>query len=135
MMLDYNSLLLALGVSATCLTLTALGSWLARRAETFLLTCTVGLVLVVSGIFTYVFYVEQPGRLLGAANFVLLHGGFATIWGAGYQFRTNRLPLWGIVIRAFLAMASAVPSMIVASAYKMLVGDVASVAPALLPQR
>ncbi len=113
MMLDYNSLLLALGVSATCLTLTALGSWLARRAETFLLTCTVGLVLVVSGIFTYVFYVEQPGRLLGAANFVLLHGGFATIWGAGYQFRTNRLPLWGIVIRAFLAMASAVPSMIV----------------------
>ncbi len=57
MMLDYNSLLLALGVSATCLAVTLMGSWIARRAETFLLTCTFGLVLVVAGIFAYAFYV------------------------------------------------------------------------------
>ncbi len=112
MMLDYNSLLLALGVSAICLTVTIMGSWLARRAETFLLSCTCGLVLVVSGIFTYAFYVEQPQRFLGIAGFVLFHAGFATIWGAGYQFRTDRLPLRGIVIRALIAMATSVPPML-----------------------
>lgn len=112
MMLDYNSLLLALGVSATCLAVTLTGSWLARRAETFLLTGALGLVLVVAGIFAYAFYVEQPGRLLGAGNFVLFHAGFATIWGAGYQFRTGRLPILGITIRALVAMAVSIPPMI-----------------------
>jgi len=112
MMLDYNSLLLALGVSATCLAVTLMGSWLVRRAETFLLTCTFGLVLVVSGIFVYAFYVEQPGPVLGIVNFVLFHAGFATIWGAGYQFRTSRLPISGVVIRALVAMTATVPPMI-----------------------
>jgi len=112
MMLDYNSLLLALGVSATCLAVTLTGSWLARRAETFLFTGAFGLVLVVAGIFAYGFYVEQPGRLLGAGNFVLFHAGFATIWGAGYQFRTGRLPISGIVVRALVAMTVSIPPMI-----------------------
>ena len=40
MMLDYNSLLLALGVSAACLAVTLMGSWLVRRSETVLLTAT-----------------------------------------------------------------------------------------------
>ncbi|MBB3408250.1 diguanylate cyclase (GGDEF)-like protein [Rhizobium sp. BK316] len=112
MMLDYNSLLLALGVSATCLAVTLMGSWLVRRAETFLLTGAFGLVLVVAGIFAYAFYVEQPGPVLGVGNFVLFHAGFATIWGAGYQFRTGRLPISGIVVRALVAMAISIPPMI-----------------------
>ncbi len=112
MMLDYNSLLLALGVSATCLAVTLMGSWLARRAETFLLTGAFGLVLVVAGILAYAHYVEQPERLLGAGCFVLFHAGFATIWGAGYQFRTGRLPKSGIVVRALVAMAASIPPMI-----------------------
>ncbi|MGO6819943.1 GGDEF domain-containing protein, partial [Rhizobium brockwellii] len=53
MMLDYNSLLLALGVSAACLAETLMGSWLVRRSETVLLTATVGHDLDVSGIFVY----------------------------------------------------------------------------------
>ncbi|QWW68223.1 GGDEF domain-containing protein [Rhizobium sp. WYJ-E13] len=112
MMLDYNSLLLALGVSATCLAVTLMGSWLVRRAETFLVTGAFGLVLVVAGIFAYAFYVEQPGPVLGVGNFVLFHAGFATIWGAGYQFRTGRLPISGIVVCALVAMATSVPPMI-----------------------
>ena len=112
MMLDYNSLLLALGISAACLAMTAMGSWLARRAETFLLTCTVGLVLVVSGIFVYSAYVNTPDQWLGVGSFMLFHAGFATIWGAGQQFRTGRLPLSGLSIRALAAMASTIPLMI-----------------------
>jgi diguanylate cyclase (GGDEF)-like protein len=112
MMLDYNSLLLALGVSAACLAVTLMGSWLVRRSETVLLTATVGLVLVVSGIFVYSAYVNTPEKWLGVANFVLFHAGFATIWGAGKQFLTGRVSLLAIAIRALAAMVFSVVPML-----------------------
>lgn len=112
MMLDYNSLLLALGVSAACLAVTLMGSWLVRRSETVLLTATVGLVLVVSGIFVYSGYVNTPEKWLGVANFVLFHAGFATIWGAGKQFLTGRVSLPAIAIRALAAMVFSVVPML-----------------------
>ncbi|NKL02679.1 diguanylate cyclase [Rhizobium leguminosarum bv. viciae] len=112
MMLDYNSLLLALGVSAACLAVTLMGSWLVRRSETVLLTATVGLVLVVSGIFVYSAYVSMPEKWLGIANFVLFHAGFATIWGAGKQFLTGRVSLLAIAIRALAAMIFSVVPML-----------------------
>ncbi|MGR9244353.1 GGDEF domain-containing protein [Rhizobium leguminosarum] len=112
MMLDYNSLLLALGVSAACLAVTLMGSWLVRRAETVLLTATVGLVLVVSGIFVYSAYVNTPETWLGVANFVLFHAGFATIWGAGKQFLTGRVSLLAIAIRALAAMVLSIVPML-----------------------
>ncbi|MBY5523861.1 GGDEF domain-containing protein [Rhizobium leguminosarum] len=112
MMLDYNSLLLALGVSAACLAVTLMGSWLVRRSETVLLTATVGLVLVVSGIFVYSAYVSMPEKWLGIANFVLFHAGFATIWGAGKQFLTGRVSLLAIAIRALAAMVFSVVPML-----------------------
>jgi diguanylate cyclase (GGDEF)-like protein len=112
MMLDYNSLLLALGVSAACLAVTLMGSWLVRRSETVLLTATVGLVLVVSGIFVYSAYVDTPEKWLGVANFVLFHAGFATIWGAGKQFLTGRVSLLAIAIRALAAMVFSVVPML-----------------------
>ncbi|MGO6968056.1 GGDEF domain-containing protein [Rhizobium leguminosarum] len=112
MMLDYNSLLLALGVSAACLAVTLMGSWLVRRSETVLLTATIGLVLVVSGIFVYSAYVNTPETWLGVANFVLFHAGFATIWGAGKQFLTGRVSLSAIAIRALAAMVFSVVPML-----------------------
>ncbi|MBY5643914.1 GGDEF domain-containing protein [Rhizobium leguminosarum] len=112
MMLDYNSLLLALGVSAACLAVTLMGSWLVRRSETVLLTATVGLVLVVSGIFVYSAYVTTPEKWFGVGNFVLFHAGFATIWGAGKQFLTGRVSLLAIAIRALAAMVFSVVPML-----------------------
>ncbi|MFF0920558.1 GGDEF domain-containing protein [Rhizobium leguminosarum] len=112
MMLDYNSLLLALGVSAACLAVTLMGSWLVRRSETVLLTATVGLVLVVSGIFVYSAYVDTPETWLGVTNFVLFHAGFATIWGAGKQFLTGRVSLPAIASRALAAMVFSVVPML-----------------------
>ncbi|TBY11986.1 GGDEF domain-containing protein [Rhizobium laguerreae] len=112
MMLDYNSLLMALGVSAACLAVTLMGSWLVRRSETVLLTATVGLVLVVSGIFVYSAYVSMPEKWLGIGNFVLFHAGFATIWGAGKQFLTGRVSLIAIGIRALAAMIFSVVPML-----------------------
>ncbi|AIC25672.1 GGDEF domain-containing protein [Rhizobium etli bv. mimosae str. IE4771] len=112
MTLDYNSLLLALGVSAACLAVTLMGSWLVRRAETVLLTATIGLVFVVSGIFVYSAYVNRPQIWLGVASFVLFHAGFATIWGAGKQFLTGRLPIPALAIRALAAMIFSVVPML-----------------------
>ncbi len=112
MMLDYNSLLLALGVSASCLAVTLMGSWLARRPETFLLTCTGGLVLVVAGIFTYSAFVAKPGPLSGSVNFVLFLTGFSMIAGAGCQFRTGRLPWLRIVLGSIIGIAATVPAMV-----------------------
>jgi diguanylate cyclase (GGDEF)-like protein len=112
MMLDYNSLLLALGVSASCLAVTLLGSWMARRAETFLLTCTCGLVLVISGIFVYSLYVTSPDLVSGVVNFILFQAGFATVWGASYQFRTGRFAPFRIGVLSIAAMVLPVGTML-----------------------
>ncbi|MDK4731598.1 GGDEF domain-containing protein [Rhizobium sp. CNPSo 3490] len=112
MMLDYNSLLLALGVSAACLAVTLMGSWLVRRAETVLLTATIGLVLVVSGIFVYSAYVSRPDIGFAIGSFVLFHAGFATIWGAGKQFLSGRLSILAIASRALAAMAFSIVPMV-----------------------
>ncbi|MBB4573290.1 GGDEF domain-containing protein [Rhizobium sp. MC63] len=112
MTLDYNSLLLALGVSAACLAVTLMGSWLVRRAETVLLTATIGLVLVVSGIFVYSAYVNRPEALFAIGSFVLFHAGFATIWGAGKQFLTGHVSNAAIAIRALAAIAASILPML-----------------------
>ncbi|MEZ2131203.1 MULTISPECIES: diguanylate cyclase [unclassified Sinorhizobium] len=112
MMLDYNSLLLALGVSATCLAVTLMVSWLTRRADTFLLTGTCGLVLVIAGIFAYSAYVVLPDRLLGVVSFILFLAGFSVIWGAAYQFRTGRLSQLRIALWTALAFLVTLPPMI-----------------------
>jgi diguanylate cyclase (GGDEF)-like protein len=91
MLVDYNSLLLALGVSASCLAVTLVGSWFSRRPDTFLLTCSAGLVPLVAGIFIYGAYVDTPRPIFANLTFVLFFIGFSTIWVAGYQFRTRRL--------------------------------------------
>ncbi|WP_412065197.1 GGDEF domain-containing protein [Rhizobium sp. SYY.PMSO] len=91
MLVDYNSLLLALGVSATCLAVTLVGNWFSRRPDTFLLTCAAGLVPLVGGIFIYGSYVDTPRPIFAILTFVLFFIGFSTIWMAGYQFRTRRL--------------------------------------------
>ncbi|MDM9626226.1 GGDEF domain-containing protein [Rhizobium sp. S152] len=112
MTLDYNSLLIALAVSASCLAATLFGSWIGRRTETFLLACTFGLVLVVGGIVVYGMYVAEPSPSLGAATFAFLHSGIAMAWGAGYEFRTGRFPVIRTVICAAGAVILSVPPIV-----------------------
>lgn len=111
MTLDYNSLLTALAVSAACLAATLLGSWFARRTETFLLACAVGLVLLVSAIITYGLYVGTPSKALAIASFSLVFPGFAMVWGAGSQFRTGRFPRMAVLLASALAMISTITPM------------------------
>lgn len=92
MMLDYRTLLISLGVSALCLLLTFLGTWLARRQDGFLLTWVVGLGFLVPGIFAYSYYTEVPVRGVAVLCCSLMLIGFATIYAAARQFRTGAEP-------------------------------------------
>ena len=80
MSLDYNSLLLAVGFSAACLSLTLFGIWLTARSDKFLLTWAVSVLLIVGDVFAYEAYIRTPGRMLGLATFALLLIGFAMAW-------------------------------------------------------
>jgi hypothetical protein len=102
MTLDYNSFLIALAVSASCLAATLFGSWFGRRTETFLLSCAFALLLIVGGIVVYGLCVQNPGRWLGLVAYVLFHSGFAIGWVRDISFpsracaqaldRTSALP-------------------------------------------
>ncbi|MDE1993974.1 MAG: GGDEF domain-containing protein [Rhizobiaceae bacterium] len=128
MLLDYNSLLLALGVSASCLAVTLGGSWYSRRPETFLLSCSIGLIPIVAGIFTYGAYVDTPTLTLALLTFVLLFAGFSIIWAAGHQFRTRHFSLARVLIGLFAGLAASVPAMLMGYDGLAFMGDNAVIA-------
>jgi diguanylate cyclase (GGDEF)-like protein len=111
MTLDYNSLLLALGFSAICLMITLLGTWLTRRTEMFLLTWTLGLVFMVGDIFIYSTYIETPSLALATLAFSLALTGFSLLFGAAFQFRTGRSPLWHVAGTMLAGMGAVMPPM------------------------
>jgi diguanylate cyclase (GGDEF)-like protein len=111
MSLDYNSLLLAVGFSAACLSLTLFGIWLTARSEKFLLTWAVSVLLIVGDVFTYKAYIDTPGRVLGLVTFTLLLLGFSTMLGAAHQFTSGRSPLPRIVLGGGISLIVALPPM------------------------
>jgi len=111
MLLDYNSLLLAVGFSAACLSLTLFGSWLAARSDRFLLTWAISVLVVVIEVFVYDAYIERPGTALGVLTLALLLLGFSVMLGAAHQFRTRRSPLPLIALGAGISHALALPPM------------------------
>jgi diguanylate cyclase (GGDEF)-like protein len=92
MVLDYNSLLLAIGFSGICLSVALMGVWLSARTEAFLLTWAIGVVFVVGTVFTYHRYAISPEPAYGAASAGMLIVGLAIIYGAAVQFRGRRMP-------------------------------------------
>ncbi|MBZ9967731.1 GGDEF domain-containing protein [Mesorhizobium sp. BR1-1-2] len=111
MSLDYNSLLLAVGFSAACLSLTLFGTWLTARTDKFLLTWALSALLVVGEVFTYDAYIDAPRRGLGIATFTLLLVGFSMMLGAAYQFRSGGSPIPRVLIGGGISLAVALPPM------------------------
>jgi diguanylate cyclase (GGDEF)-like protein len=111
MSLDYTSLLLAVGFSAACLSLTLFGMWLTARSEKFLLTWALSLLFVVGDIFAYDAYIDAPGRLLGMTTVALLLLGFSTMLGAAYQFRSGGSPMPRTMLGSAISLAAALPPM------------------------
>ncbi|AZO23672.1 MAG: GGDEF domain-containing protein [Mesorhizobium sp.] len=111
MLLDYNSLLLAVGFSAACLSLTLFGTWLTARSDKFLLTWAISVLVVVVEVFAYDAYIEAPGTALGVLTLALLLLGFSVMLGAAHQFRTGSSPLPRIALGAGISFALALPAM------------------------
>ncbi|WP_367187268.1 GGDEF domain-containing protein [Rhizobium oryzicola] len=111
-MLDYNTLLVSLGVSTLCLLLTLLGTWMARRGDGFLLTWVIGLFFLVAGIFSYSYYTTNIDPVLGSLCCSLMLIGFAIIHAAGYQFRTGGSPVMYTVVGSCFSIALTVPPML-----------------------
>ncbi len=111
MMLDYNSLLLALGFSATCLMVTLLGTWVSRRADSFLLTLVVALFFIVIGIFAFSSYTMETGMLMASVAYAFLMAGFSTIYAGSAQFRTAQSPWMLSAALSAITIAPGLPLM------------------------
>ncbi len=105
MSVDYNSLLIALGISGACLTVTLLMSWAFARTERFLLTWAVGVMLIVAYSLAYAWYVEHPDPILGSVCFGILMFGMVSLVCAARQFRSGETPLRLSVTTAAAATA------------------------------
>ncbi len=111
MLLDYNSLLLAIGFSAACRSLTLFGTWLTARSDKFLLTWAISVLVVVAEVFVYHAYIDAPGTSLGVLTLALLLLGFSVMLGAAHQFHTGRSPLSRIALAAGISFTLALPPM------------------------
>jgi diguanylate cyclase (GGDEF)-like protein len=108
--LDYNSLLVALGFCSAGLALTFFISWFVSRTDRVLMTWAIGASFIVVSLFIYSDFVEKFSPPVGAIAFAALLAGLAFFWGAGHQFRTGLLPLpMMTVIVAVTVAAMAVP--------------------------
>lgn len=106
---DYNTLLLAIGLSGFCLSATLFASWMSTRVERFLLSWSLGIGCIVPAVAVYSAYVENPGVRLGCLAFLLQFLGFAFIYGAAYRFRTGRRGRKRMVVVFTASAAIALP--------------------------
>lgn len=88
--LDYQTLLLAVGVLALCLGLSMLSSWASTYRERFMLSWVVGALLVAIYVFLYGRYVVQPSRVVGSIAFMFLMTGLGGLLLSAMQFAGHR---------------------------------------------
>jgi diguanylate cyclase (GGDEF)-like protein len=109
-LLDYNSLLMALSFCSAGLALTFFVSWLVSRADKVLMTWAIGACFLVFSIFGYEEFVRRFSPIAGATSFAALELGLVFFLGAAHQFRTGALPFLKMVAATLTgAVTMAVP--------------------------
>jgi diguanylate cyclase (GGDEF)-like protein len=93
MLLDQTSLLLALGLAGVAVGGTLFIAWLSSRSESFLLTWSMGMAMLVAGVAAFAVYGDTAHYLLGVVAYSLLTIGFVIVHAAAHQFRHRKLPL------------------------------------------
>jgi diguanylate cyclase (GGDEF)-like protein len=102
MFLGFPSIFVAIGLSSAVLALTLLANWVVARTETYLLTWSIGLAIIVVSVLLYVgFSTYDPALQLAA--FVLMNVGFALIYAGSAEFCSGR-PHWRIAAAACMAI-------------------------------
>lgn len=107
---NYVSLLFATVLSGLCLAATMMGFWLTSRRDSFKLTWSLGVLVLVAHVVAYTAYADNPQPLIGALVVALLPVGLAILHGAAHQFFDGKLSR-GVVVASVLSMALAVPPM------------------------
>lgn len=109
-LLDYNSLLLALSFCSAGLALTFLVSWFVSQADRVLMTWGIGAAFMVASILAYNEFVNHFAPATGVTGFAALLVSFVFFLGAAHQFRTGVLPIAKmVVIAAMTIVIMAVP--------------------------
>lgn len=108
-MLDFTSLLLAAGLSGICLGITMLTLWWPTRQESFLLTWSIGVLLLVAHVFAYWRYVTEPHPAMGMLVIALLPLGFSFVYAAAHQFFSGMHPRRVATIACAFTLVLAVP--------------------------
>jgi diguanylate cyclase (GGDEF)-like protein len=101
MPLDQLSLLTAIGLSSAALTITLFVGWLGSRSDTYLLSWSVGLLLVVAGVILFGTLGVPYSPEQNFASFALTLAGFAFIYAGAIQFRAKPTPLAAVIIMGF----------------------------------
>ncbi|MGQ4272854.1 diguanylate cyclase [Terrihabitans sp. B22-R8] len=109
MLLDYTSLLLAVGFSGAAIAATLLLAWFSSRTESFLLTWAIGIALVVCGVPLFSTYLETNKPFWAAGAFIFFTAGLSVIYGASNQFRTRNRPFRRIYSVGFLSIFAFIP--------------------------
>ena len=98
MPLDQLSLLTAIAFSSAALTITLFVGWLSARRDTYLLSWSIGLMLVVAGVIVF----GTSGRAYSPAqqfaSSALPLARFAAIHAGAVQFRGSAIPLVAVAV-------------------------------------
>lgn len=93
MLLDQLSFLTAIGFSSAALTVTLLVSWLAARKDSYLLSWSIGMSLIVAGVIAYGMLRDAYVPAVQFISFALLMAGFTFVYAGAVQFRTGTLSI------------------------------------------
>lgn len=92
LVLDFASLLVAIGFSAAFLSVILLAAWKTSRGDGFLLTCAVGALLIAVSVGFSTLDSIRPASVLLAIAFALLLTGTSCLYGSASQFRLGISP-------------------------------------------
>jgi len=102
--LDFASLLVAIGFSSACLAVILLAAWKTSRRDGFLFTCATGALLIAASVgFSTIDSFRPSSWALGIA-FTLLLAGEANLYGSASQFRLGISPSRRIGISVLISV-------------------------------
>jgi hypothetical protein len=104
--LDYNSLLIALSFCSAGLAVTFFVSWFVSRTDHVLLTWGIGVSFLLISLLAYDNFVAHFSPITGTIAFAAMLTGLTFFWGAGRQFKTGVLPLGMLAFVATTSIAA-----------------------------
>ncbi len=104
--LDYNSLLIALSFCSAGLAVTFFVSWFVSRTDHVLLTWGIGVSFLLVSLLAYDDFVARFSPITGTIAFAAMLTGLTFFMGAGRQFRTGMLPVRRLVLVAGTSIAA-----------------------------